>query len=49
MERTGLGDEALHTCGHSASRVLPRYDVQTAAIIVVTMKLLFGLDDLGEW
>lgn len=49
MERAGLGDEALHTCGCSARPVLPRYDVQTAAIIVVTMKLLFGLDDLGEW
>uniref|UniRef100_A0A3Q3XJY7 TATA box-binding protein-associated factor RNA polymerase I subunit B n=1 Tax=Mola mola TaxID=94237 RepID=A0A3Q3XJY7_MOLML len=48
MERAGLGDEALHTCGCSARPVLPRYDVQTAAIIVVTMKLLFGLDDLED-
>ncbi|CAB1440518.1 unnamed protein product [Pleuronectes platessa] len=29
--------------------VLPRYDMQTAAVIIVTMKLLFGLDDHTEW
>uniref|UniRef100_A0A1A7YTY5 TATA box-binding protein-associated factor RNA polymerase I subunit B n=1 Tax=Iconisemion striatum TaxID=60296 RepID=A0A1A7YTY5_9TELE len=31
------------------SPVLPRYDLQAAAHIIVTMKLIFGLDDHTEW
>lgn len=39
-------DPRLHTCGAAA---LPRYDAQAAALIVVTLKLLYGLDDRSEW
>lgn len=49
MEHAGLADEALHTCDGSSGAVVPRYDIQAAALIVVTMKLLFGVDDLTEW
>uniref|UniRef100_A0A1A8CSA7 TATA box-binding protein-associated factor RNA polymerase I subunit B n=1 Tax=Nothobranchius kadleci TaxID=1051664 RepID=A0A1A8CSA7_NOTKA len=31
------------------SPALPRHDVQAAAHIIVTMKLIFGLDDHTEW
>ncbi|KAI3364674.1 hypothetical protein L3Q82_011449, partial [Scortum barcoo] len=49
MERAGMANETLHTLDASSHPVLPRYDVQTAALIVVTMKLIFGLDDHTEW
>ncbi|KAM9339387.1 TATA box-binding protein-associated factor RNA polymerase I subunit B [Symphorus nematophorus] len=49
MERAGMADQTLHTFDRLARPVLPRYDVQTAALIIVTMKLLFGLDDHTEW
>nr|XP_020480334.1 TATA box-binding protein-associated factor RNA polymerase I subunit B [Monopterus albus] len=49
MELAGMADETLHTLDAASCRVLPRYDVQTAAIIVITMKLMFGLDDHTEW
>ncbi|XP_071370415.1 TATA box-binding protein-associated factor RNA polymerase I subunit B, partial [Centroberyx affinis] len=48
-ERAGLADEALQTFDPPSRRPLPRYDLQAAALIVVTMKLLFGLDDHTEW
>ncbi|XP_074471961.1 TATA box-binding protein-associated factor RNA polymerase I subunit B [Sebastes fasciatus] len=49
MERAGMADQSLHTFDLLAHPVLPRYDVQTAALVVVTMKLVFGLDDHTEW
>lgn len=49
MEHAGMADQTLHTLDASSCPVLPRYDVQTAALIIVTMKLLFGLDDHTEW
>lgn len=49
MKHAGLADETLHTCDGSPRAVVPRYDIQTAALIIVTMKLLFGVDDLTEW
>lgn len=49
VERTGMADETLHVSDRLLRPVLPRYDVQAAALIIVTMKLLFGLDDHTEW
>lgn len=49
VERTSMADETLHVSDRLLRPVLPRYDVQTAALIIVTMKLLFGLDDHTEW
>ncbi|XP_026196406.1 TATA box-binding protein-associated factor RNA polymerase I subunit B [Anabas testudineus] len=43
MEHAGMADQT-----HRAA-FLPRYDVQAAALIVVTMKVVFGLDDHTEW
>lgn len=47
MEHAGMEDESSQTyksrCG------LPLYDVQAAALIIVTMKLLFKLNDRREW
>ncbi|KAK9531980.1 hypothetical protein VZT92_011365 [Zoarces viviparus] len=49
MERAGMADQKLHTFDRRVFPFLPRYDVQTAALIIVTMKLIFGLDDHTEW
>uniref|UniRef100_A0A8C9ZKS9 TATA box-binding protein-associated factor RNA polymerase I subunit B n=1 Tax=Sander lucioperca TaxID=283035 RepID=A0A8C9ZKS9_SANLU len=49
MECAGMADQALHTFNRLLRPVLPRYDLQTAALIIVTMKLVFGLDDHTEW
>ncbi|XP_047429468.1 TATA box-binding protein-associated factor RNA polymerase I subunit B isoform X2 [Mugil cephalus] len=49
LDRTGLADEAFLTFDPGSRPVLPQYEVQTAAVVVVTMKLLFGLDDQSEW
>ncbi|XP_069028591.1 TATA box-binding protein-associated factor RNA polymerase I subunit B [Embiotoca jacksoni] len=49
MERAGMADQTLHTFDPSSRRALPRYDVQAAALIIVTMKVIFGLDDHTEW
>lgn len=49
MEDAGMGDQTFLTIDASAPPILPRYDVQTAALIIVTMKLVFGLDDHTEW
>ncbi|XP_035006981.1 TATA box-binding protein-associated factor RNA polymerase I subunit B isoform X2 [Hippoglossus stenolepis] len=46
MHDAGLGDFTLDP---TSCPVLPQYDIQTAAVIVVTMKLIFGLDDHTEW
>uniref|UniRef100_UPI0037E73436 TATA box-binding protein-associated factor RNA polymerase I subunit B n=1 Tax=Semicossyphus pulcher TaxID=241346 RepID=UPI0037E73436 len=49
MERAGMADQTLHTVDRLSCPVLPRYDVQAAALVIVTMKLVFGLDDHTEW
>ncbi|XP_062293752.1 TATA box-binding protein-associated factor RNA polymerase I subunit B [Scomber scombrus] len=49
MERAGMADQTLHTFNPPARSILPRYDLQAAALIIVTLKLLFGLDDHSEW
>lgn len=49
MERAGMADQTLHTFDALSRPVLPRYDVQTVALIIVTMKLIFSLDDHTEW
>ncbi|KAM4522640.1 TATA box-binding protein-associated factor RNA polymerase I subunit B [Odontesthes bonariensis] len=48
MDRAGLTEQSL-TVGPESDVVLPQYDILTAALIVVTMKVLFGLDDSTEW
>ncbi|XP_013881926.1 TATA box-binding protein-associated factor RNA polymerase I subunit B isoform X2 [Austrofundulus limnaeus] len=42
LERVGVADK-------TSRPVLPRYDLQTAAAIIVTMKLMVGLNDRTEW
>lgn len=49
MECAGMADETLLTCCGSSRAVVPRYDVQTTALIIISMKLLFGMDDATEW
>jgi len=49
MERAGLASPARLTFHRRVFPFLPRYDVQAAALVIVTMKLLFGLDDHTEW
>ncbi|XP_044232812.1 TATA box-binding protein-associated factor RNA polymerase I subunit B isoform X1 [Thunnus albacares] len=49
MERAGMADQTLHAFEPSSHPVLPQYDMQAAALIIVTLKLLFGLDDHSEW
>ncbi|XP_061667710.1 TATA box-binding protein-associated factor RNA polymerase I subunit B isoform X2 [Syngnathoides biaculeatus] len=49
MERSSLADPERKTLEASSRRTLPQYDVQAAALIIVAMKLLFGLDDRTEW
>ncbi|XP_070782239.1 TATA box-binding protein-associated factor RNA polymerase I subunit B [Enoplosus armatus] len=49
MKRAGMADQTLNTFDPSSHPVLPRYDVQTAALLIITMKLIFGLDDHTEW
>ncbi|KAM9778895.1 TATA box-binding protein-associated factor RNA polymerase I subunit B isoform X1 [Syngnathus typhle] len=49
MERSGMADMTCVTSEPSSHAALPRYDVQAAALIIVAIKLLFGLDDRTEW
>uniref|UniRef100_A0A8D3CBG7 TATA box binding protein (Tbp)-associated factor, RNA polymerase I, B n=1 Tax=Scophthalmus maximus TaxID=52904 RepID=A0A8D3CBG7_SCOMX len=49
MDCAGLVDETLHTFDPVSCPELPLYDVQAAALIVITMKLIFGMDDHTEW
>lgn len=44
-----MADETLLMCCGSSHAVVPRYDMQTAALIIIAMKLLFGMDDATEW
>nr|XP_043905528.1 TATA box-binding protein-associated factor RNA polymerase I subunit B isoform X2 [Solea senegalensis] len=49
MDCAGLTDQTFFTFDPLSFPFLPQFDVQTAAIIIVTMKLMFGLDDHTEW
>ncbi|XP_026163959.1 TATA box-binding protein-associated factor RNA polymerase I subunit B [Mastacembelus armatus] len=49
MERAGLADQTLHLLDTRSCPMLPRFDVLTAALVIVTMKLMFGMDDNTEW
>ncbi|KAJ8356133.1 hypothetical protein SKAU_G00189270 [Synaphobranchus kaupii] len=50
IAETGIGAEAFLTYDPTAQKAqLLSYDLQAAALIVVTMKLLFKLDDEVEW
>ncbi|XP_066533473.1 TATA box-binding protein-associated factor RNA polymerase I subunit B [Hoplias malabaricus] len=50
MEDIGMGNEHFLTFGLSRPKyALLCYDVQAAALIIVTMKLFFRLDDKMEW
>ncbi|XP_061602382.1 TATA box-binding protein-associated factor RNA polymerase I subunit B [Cololabis saira] len=48
-ERAGLAEPARLTFHPRTRPLLPQYDVQAAALIIVTMKVVFGLDDHIEW
>uniref|UniRef100_A0A3Q0RQD7 TATA box-binding protein-associated factor RNA polymerase I subunit B n=1 Tax=Amphilophus citrinellus TaxID=61819 RepID=A0A3Q0RQD7_AMPCI len=43
MELTGMADETLHTFDPHSHPALPQYDLQAAALIIITMKLFFGI------
>ncbi|KAL7888327.1 hypothetical protein AOLI_G00033010 [Acnodon oligacanthus] len=50
IEKTAMEKDCFLTFDPSASNsILPYYDLQAAALIIVTMKLLFKLDDQVEW
>ncbi|XP_043963083.1 TATA box-binding protein-associated factor RNA polymerase I subunit B isoform X2 [Gambusia affinis] len=49
MDRAGMADQERHTLDGGSRPDLPRYDLQAAALIIVTMKVMFGLDDHTEW
>lgn len=49
VERAGLMQEEVNTFCPNARGSLPLYDIQAAAIVILTVKLLFGLDDRSEW
>ncbi|XP_015237956.1 PREDICTED: TATA box-binding protein-associated factor RNA polymerase I subunit B [Cyprinodon variegatus] len=49
MDRANMLDEKCHTAQVSPRLVLPQYELQAAALIIVTMKVFFGLDDHTEW
>uniref|UniRef100_A0A3P9PJJ0 TATA box-binding protein-associated factor RNA polymerase I subunit B n=1 Tax=Poecilia reticulata TaxID=8081 RepID=A0A3P9PJJ0_POERE len=45
LDRAGMADQKRHTLDGGSRLVLPRYDLQAAALIIVTVKVMFGLDD----
>ncbi|XP_071323992.1 TATA box-binding protein-associated factor RNA polymerase I subunit B [Trachinotus anak] len=49
LECAGMADQTLHTFDPTSHPALPRFDLQTVALIIVTMKLIFGLNDHTEW
>ncbi|KAG7270014.1 hypothetical protein CRUP_027972, partial [Coryphaenoides rupestris] len=49
IKKVGLDKEPTLTFDPPARASLPFYDVQAAAVIVVTLKLLFAVDDRIEW
>ncbi|RVE56198.1 hypothetical protein OJAV_G00233630 [Oryzias javanicus] len=48
-ELAGLLQESSQTIHPECQPSLLQYDLQAAALIIITMKLLFGLDDHSEW
>lgn len=48
MEKAGMESSVTFEPMRSNS-LLPHYDVQAAALIIIAMKLLFKLDDHTEW
>lgn len=44
-----MTDQTLHTFDPVSCPLLPRYDVRAAALIIVTIKVIFGMDDSTEW
>ncbi|XP_047244211.1 TATA box-binding protein-associated factor RNA polymerase I subunit B [Girardinichthys multiradiatus] len=49
MDRADMANQKRHTLDLASHPALPLYDLQAAALIIVTMKVLFGLDDHTEW
>lgn len=49
IECAGMADQTFNTFDTSSCPTLPQHDLQSAALIIVTMKLLFGADDHAEW
>ncbi|XP_029352176.1 TATA box-binding protein-associated factor RNA polymerase I subunit B [Echeneis naucrates] len=49
IECAGMADETLHTFNATSHPNLPQNDVTAAALIIVTVKLMFGMDDHTEW
>lgn len=44
-----MADVSLLTCCHSRPVDIPHYDLQSAALVIITVKMLFGMDDATEW
>ncbi|XP_033875044.3 TATA box-binding protein-associated factor RNA polymerase I subunit B [Acipenser ruthenus] len=50
VKRTGMGEEASLTFDPLAKPMIPiNYDIKAASIVIVTLKLIFKLDDEFEW
>lgn len=50
IDVTSIGDDSFLTFDPVKQKpALVCYDIQAAAVIIVTMKLLFKLDDRVEW
>ncbi|XP_016889019.1 TATA box-binding protein-associated factor RNA polymerase I subunit B isoform X2 [Cynoglossus semilaevis] len=49
MKRAAVEDQTLYTFDSTSCPVLPQHDIQTVAIIIVTIKVVFGLNDCTEW
>ncbi|KAM3861470.1 TATA box-binding protein-associated factor RNA polymerase I subunit B [Diretmus argenteus] len=49
MEGADMADESFNTFEPRSRSGLPLYDLQAAALIIVTMKFIFGIDDHTEW
>lgn len=50
IQKTSMGKESFLTFDPTRRHLtLLCYDLQAAALIIVTMKLLFGLNDKAEW
>uniref|UniRef100_A0A3P8VAS7 TATA box-binding protein-associated factor RNA polymerase I subunit B n=1 Tax=Cynoglossus semilaevis TaxID=244447 RepID=A0A3P8VAS7_CYNSE len=45
MKRAAVEDQTLYTFDSTSCPVLPQHDIQTVAIIIVTIKVVFGLND----
>ncbi|XP_028252652.1 TATA box-binding protein-associated factor RNA polymerase I subunit B isoform X2 [Parambassis ranga] len=48
VECAGMADQTLHTFDPVSCPRLPCYDVRAAALIIVTIKVIFGMDDHTE-